>query len=250
MDFSIIFLALSIGILPAIIWLVFWLREDAQNPEPIGLIIKTFVAGGAVVVLVLPVQVLVDRIFPGMGVMAFTFWAFSEEAFKFLAAYYVAIRGREDNEPLDPMMYMIVVALGFVAVENVLFIMNPLLQEDMIVREHILEGLLTGNMRFIGASLLHIVSSATIGVALSLNFYKTKLKKISWGIFSFLLAVIIHTVFNLFIINQKDVGIFLTFGTVWAGITILLLIFEKVKTIKSPQASGDTISTGNTSTTI
>lgn len=228
--------ALLGGMLPALIWLVFWLREDARNPEPRWLIFKTFLAGCAAVVLVLPFQKMVDTALPGMGFFAFLIWAMLEESFKWAAAYFVAIRGRDDNEPLDPMIYMITAALGFVALENALFIINPLFQSD------VMGGVLTGNLRFIGASLLHIISSSTIGTALALNFYKPKRIRVLWGIFAFLLAVVFHTTFNLFIISQESLGTFLTFGTVWAGITILMLIFEKVKTI-IPQ--DDSISTAN-----
>lgn len=221
--------ALILGALPALVWLWFWLREDAAHPEPISLIIKTFLAGSLAVVLVLPLQQLVSKIIPEIGMVTFLLWATLEEALKFGAAYFIAIVAKEDNEPLDPLIYMIIAALGFVALENALFIISPLLQEDIV------GGVVTGNLRFIGASLLHIVSSSTIGAALALSFYKPKKERIVWGICAFILAVIFHTVFNLFIIDQNDLGTFLTFATVWSGITILIFIFEKVKTIMPPK---------------
>ncbi len=231
-DFPTIFWALVGGFLPAILWLLFWLREDAKNPESNFLILKTFLAGSAVVILVIPFQKVIADFFPGMGVAAFTLWAILEEAFKFLAAYFIAIRTKaDDDEAIDPMIYMITVALGFVALENALFILNPLIQKD------ILNGVIMGNMRFIGASLLHVVSSATIGLSISLHFYKPLLDKIIWGILAFILAVSFHTVFNLFIVNQNDLGTFITFGAVWVSIIALLLLFEKVKDIKPPLSS-------------
>ena len=144
---------------------------------------------------------------------------------KFAAAYFIAIRNRDDNEPLDPMIYMITATLGFVALENALFIAGPLLERDIV------GGIITGNFRFIGASLLHIVASSVIGSALALTFYKSRKEKVAWGIFAFMLAVLVHTAFNLSIIRQNNMGTFLTFGTVWAGVAILILMFEKVKTV-------------------
>lgn len=235
-NFSSIFWALAGGFLPAILWLIFWLREDSRNPESNILILKTFLAGSVAVILVLPFQKIVADNFPGMGLITFLLWAIIEESFKFLAAYFIAIKNHEDNEPLDPMIFMITAALGFVALENALFIINPLIQNN------ILGGVLTGNMRFIGSSLLHTISSATIGVAFSLNFYKPKMKKVVWVIFAFALAVFFHTIFNIYIINQGDLGTFMTFGSVWAGITLLILMFEKVKSI-TPRKSDETIST-------
>ena len=217
--------ALIGGVVPALFWLYFWLREDS-NPEPLALIIKTFLAGSAMVILVIPFQKVVNNLFLGMGVTAFILWATLEEGFKFAAAYFIAIRSLDDDEPVDPMIYMIVVALGFVALENTLFIVSPLLQKDLI------NGLLTGNLRFIGASLLHIVSSSIIGTAIALNYYKPKAERYLWTVFAFIMAVTFHSVFNLFIINQNDFGTFMTFGMVWSGVAILLLMFEKIKRIK------------------
>ena len=238
-NFSTVFWALVGGFIPAILWLIFWLREDRKNPESNSLIIKTFLAGSLMVILVLPFQIYVNNTFPGMGIVAFMLWATIEESFKFFAAYFVAIRTREDNESIDPMIYMITAALGFVALENALFIINPLIQKD------ILNGVITGNMRFIGSSLLHTVSSGTIGIAMAFNFYKPKTKRIFWELLAFGLAVALHTIFNIFIVNQSDFGTFLTFGIVWAGITLLILMFEKVKSINL-QNIDDEISTADT----
>lgn len=217
--------ALLGGILPASIWLLFWLREDVRRPEPLWRVIFTFLLGMLTVILVLPFQRHIDLWLPGMGVMAFLLWAVCEEGFKFLAGYFGGIRSRDDNEPLDPLIYMITAALGFVALENALFIAKPLLQADIAT------SVLTGNLRFIGASLLHIVASSCVGVALSLSFYKPLRTKIIAAIIGLALAVFVHTAFNLFIVSQNSLGIFLTFGTVWAGVTALIYMFEKVKSV-------------------
>jgi len=222
---NIILLALAGGVLPAILWLLFWLKEDSAHPESPFLILKTFLGGMAVVILVLPFQKMVDDLFPGMTPTTFLWWAGIEEGFKFLAAYFIAIRVREDDEPIDAMIYMITVALGFVALENTLFLTNPLLQKDVA------GAISMGSMRFIGASLLHIISSATIGLGLSLSFFKSRALRFKMTSLAFVAAVIIHAVFNIFILNQTGLGTFAVFGAVWFGVTIILFLFEKIKTI-------------------
>jgi RsiW-degrading membrane proteinase PrsW (M82 family) len=160
--------------------------------------------------------------------MTFFVWAVIEEAFKFLAAYFGGLHSIEDNEPLDPLVYMITAALGFTALENALFIANPLLQQNAA------GTVITGSLRFIGSSLLHTVSSGAIGLALALAFYKRGyVQKVS-GAVGFGLAVFFHTAFNLFIVSEDSLSSFLTFATVWAGVAVLLLAFEKVKTMKKP----------------
>jgi RsiW-degrading membrane proteinase PrsW (M82 family) len=237
-DISIIIFSLVGGILPALIWLHFWLREDAYHPEPLYLIMSVFLAGAVSVILVVPFEEMVNNAYFGMNSVIILLWALIEEASKFLAAYFIALRGQEDNEPLDPMIYMIVAALGFVALENALFIRSEFIQGGAV------NGILIGNLRFIGASLLHIVSSSVIGSALALNFYKSKKEKFLWFIFAVITAVLIHAAFNMALMSNNDLGMFTIFGAVWLGITALILMFEKVKTIVSPkQASASEVST-------
>jgi RsiW-degrading membrane proteinase PrsW (M82 family) len=121
---------------------------------------------------------------------------------------------------------MITAALGFVALENTLFIFNPLLQQDLV------GGLITGNFRFIGSSLLHILSSSMIGAGISVSFYQSKKIKKRDFLLGFIIAVLIHTVFNMFILSQQGYGVFKTFGILWLGVMIMMLLFEKVKGIK------------------
>ena len=186
-----LFLSLIAGIIPAVIWLLFWLREDRARPEPRGLLMLTFIAGMIAVPLVIPFQ----KITQSQDLnLTFLIWAAIEEIFKFGAAYIVALRREEDNEPIDPLIYMMTVALGFTAMENAIFVFNPLLDGSYT------ESLITGNIRFIGASLLHTISSATIGIAMGLTFYKSRLRKtveLGGGI---IIAIVLHTAFNLFII--------------------------------------------------
>jgi len=224
----IILYALLGGILPALIWLAFWQTEDKKRPEPRGLIIRTFLLGALAVPLVIPFQRMVLAHYQEVGLVTFFFWAVLEEAFKFGAAYIGGLASISDDEPLDPLIYMITAALGFTALENALFIANPLLQQD------IAGTVVTGSLRFIGSSLLHTVSSGTIGLALALAFYKRSYVKKLSSIVGFAFAVFFHTAFNIFILNQGSMSSFLTFAVVWSGIALLLLAFEKVKTMKRP----------------
>lgn len=215
------------GILPALIWLFFWLHEDSKRPEPRGLILATFVLGMLSVVLVLPFQKAVDVIFPGTGVIAFFLWAILEEGFKLGAAFTGGLRTKENNEPIDAMIYMITAALGFTALENSLFILNPLLQADLA------GGVMTSGLRFIGASLLHTVSSGIIGTALALSFYKKMGRRVLDVSIAFAIAVVFHTIFNLFVIHESQMSTPIAFAGVWVAVAILLLFFERIKALRT-----------------
>jgi RsiW-degrading membrane proteinase PrsW (M82 family) len=214
------------GVLPALLWLAFWLREDYRHPEPRGLIMKTFMLGMISVVFVLPFQKIVDNFFPGMTLVAILSWVVLEELFKFGAAYFGGLKSIEDNEPIDPIIYMITAALGFVALENALFLFGSLIGESII------DSVITGNLRFIGASLLHVVSSGIVGISLALSFYKGMWTHIVMTTLALLVAVAFHATFNLSIVNWGNSGAMLAFGLVWVGVVLLLLAFEKAKTIR------------------
>lgn len=223
--------------MPALLWLFFWLREDSKRPEPKGRLAETFLAGMVAVLLVLPFQKGVATVYPVLGFMPFLLWAILEEVFKFGAAYFVALRSRDDDEPLDPVIYMITAALGFVALENALFIWNPLLEQNIPA------ALSTGGLRFLGASLLHVVASGAVGVALGLSFYfKSKGRKLMYAFVGLSLSIIFHVAFNLFILSNDGLGTIETFVFVWLCAGALLLAFERIKRI-APSETRDIINT-------
>lgn len=217
-------LSFFVGLIPALVWLWFWLKEDA-HPEPVKNLTLSFLGGMLAVLLVLPLQKLVYDYLSNSGALAFSLWATLEELAKFGFVYYIALKRKVADEPVDDMIYLIVGALGFVTLENTLFLLEPIKNGDII------KTIINSNLRFLGASLVHIMSSATIGICMALSFYKEKNIKREYTIFGIILAIILHTGFNLFIINQVDGNIFFIFGMVWVGIIIVLLLFEKVKNI-------------------
>jgi RsiW-degrading membrane proteinase PrsW (M82 family) len=215
--------ALLGGLIPAILWLWFWRREDRLHPEPRRLILLAFIMGMLTIPFVVPIQKYTAVIFSG-GLLIFI-WAAIEEILKFSFAYFSVLRNKEVNEPIDSVIYMITVALGFAALENALFLIEPLAGERFI------EGIVTGNFRFFGATLLHVLSSATVGVFMAFAFYKSKAQKFLYTTLGIILAISLHTLFNFSIINSNETNILLVFAFVWIGIIILLLLLEHIKSI-------------------
>ncbi len=218
-------LAFLLGLIPALIWLWFWLKEDT-HPEPHKMLTLSFVGGMVTVLFVLPLQRLVYNHLGGDEFWSFSLWASIEEVMKFVFIYFIALRNKVTDEPVDDMIYLIVGALGFVTLENTLFLVDP-------IREGNLMGtIINGNLRFIGASLLHIMSSATIGIFMGLSFYKPIFERRVYTLVGIMVAIVLHTSFNLFILNGAPENIFFIFGMVWLSIVVLLLLFEKVKHIR------------------
>ncbi len=221
MSGEVLLIAVLGGILPALLWLTFWLMEDRCDPEPKRYIFFCFIAGMAAVPLVLPLERSLAPYLHGSQLLLA--WAAIEELFKFGAAYIAALRFRVFDEPLDGVIYLVTAALGFSALENVFFLVTPVGDGD------ILRTIVTGDLRFIGAMLLHTLASATIGVSLALSFYKSVGTRRLAALLGVVLAIALHTLFNFFILKSGSGSTFVVFLTVWLGIVALLFAIEQVK---------------------
>lgn len=209
------------GVTPTLVWLWFWLQENRRAPEPTGLIILTFIMGMLAVVLVLPIQEFIAT-FSLPEIKLITLWASAEELVKY-AVVAVAVLGLKSvNKPIDYAIYMITGALGFAALENTLFLINPIELQDTTV------GLLTGNLRFLGSTVLHAAASAIVGIGLGLAFKKSKLRRFVYFVIGMITAMAVHSIFNyLLIVNSRSV--FIPFAFVWVITLIVILAFEQLR---------------------
>lgn len=233
-----VFFALVGGLLPALFWLWFWLKED-KNPEPRRVLILTFLGGMmmAVVALFLEqiaqfvIKGVMGYIFPSLTLFVLLFvWAAIEEIAKYAAARKIAFRLPCFDEPVDALIYLITAALGFAALENVLFLIKVFGTQGMLV------GFITGNLRFLGATLLHVITSATLGASIAFSFFHKEkiIRNILGGL---LLATILHTAFNFFIINSGGGSLFGILIPLWIAVIILLFVFEKIKGLSAKGGS-------------
>ncbi|MFA5651834.1 MAG: PrsW family glutamic-type intramembrane protease [Candidatus Paceibacterota bacterium] len=247
-----IIFAFTSGLIPTLVWLLFWMSEDKKNPEPKSMIALAFI-GGMVAVFV---SLFLEKYLYGLGLknlfytgflkeilswfdvlskqsgvfldkvlLVVVFAPIIEELSKFIMAYVLVLRSQADDEPLDPMIYMITTALGFAAIENMLFLINPFENHDVIL------SIFTGNMRFIGATLLHTVSSATIALFISFNFFTSRLKKLIFTLLGIVCSIIMHGVFNFFMIGNQEASI-MALELIWIAVIIILLAIEKIKKIR------------------
>jgi len=212
------YLPIIIGLLPGFAWLIFYLEED-PHPEPKKLILETFVAGAISTFIVLGFQTLFNNVADGYGIVQYSFLSFLalsaiEEFFKFGAArVVVGEHQNEFDEPVDAMIYIIVAALGFATVENIAAASNA---ADVAIE--------TTTLRFIGATLLHTLSSGLLGYFWARSLLE---KKQSILLVGFALATVLHAIFNYLIIRFEPVVIPTTFLMIFA--LFILYDFEKLK---------------------
>lgn len=245
-DIATFLLAFIGGGLPPLIWLWFWLKEDERNPEPRLLIAATFIGGMIAVPVALFVeQRLVDTFFPhfftDIGLSLFIslfFIVLVEEVVKFLAFAGVALPNKNFNEPVDSLVYLITAALGFAALENSLFLIDslsyaaPQLLSGEIVSANLPPVFINNSLRFIGANVLHVVSSGIIGIFLGYAFYKSTARKVLYGFIGIVLATLLHALFNFSIISLENKPLVVFMG-LWVVAIILIFFFERIKNVTS-----------------
>jgi RsiW-degrading membrane proteinase PrsW (M82 family) len=215
--------ALIGGILPALLWLWFWLKEDKAHPEPKKIIFAAFAFG----MLGVPVAVFLEKFvldeIGSISLVLFIIWAVIEEFVKYAAAILSGLRSKYFDEPIDAVMYLISAALGFAALENVFFIFSSVLDGGFA------DGLITGQLRFVGASLLHIAGSALVGFSIAFSLCESNVKKWLYHWIGLLTAIALHTAFNYLIMISNGKYLLNIFALLWGVIVIIIILFEKVK---------------------
>jgi protease PrsW len=221
-DPKIIGLALIEGILPSIFWLWFWLKEDNKRQEPRGILIIVFIMGMLSTICVLPIQKFIQT-HVTLSELQIILFASAEEIIKYLAVLIILYRTKYTDEPIEWPIYLITVGLGFAAFENFLFLLKPLsMGQDTV-------GLLTGQLRFLGSTLLHAITSGIIGIALGISIYMGSFKRKIYLLIGIIFAITLHSLFNFFIIRNGGTDFLKVFGFLWVTTIVVMLLFEKVR---------------------
>lgn len=222
------------GLLPALVWLYFLLKEDYRHPEPRSILFLAFLAGMIAVPLAVPLESLFReyafKAFPGCSpylplcLPIITGWAVVEEVLKYILCAAFVLWRKDVDEPIDLVIYMLTTALGFAALENALFIFAPIAAHDFLA------ALATDNLRFMGSTLLHVIASSAIGFMLALAHSLPRYVRGFVGACGLILAISLHTTFNFLIIPRGDTHSILTaFLFVWGGAVVFFGLFELLK---------------------
>lgn len=153
--------------------------------------------------------------------------AFVEEFLKYLVVKWRVFNHHEFDEPVDAMIYMIVAALGFAAMENIIIFL------PMVFNFQIMDTFLTSVMRFLGATFLHALCSGLLGYFLALSFryaengFKIMLK-------GMIVAVFLHGLYDFSIMDiEGNLKFFLPLLILFGLAVFASWSFRKVKTFKS-----------------
>ncbi len=128
--------------------------RDKYEKEPFGLLFRALLAGMLICFPVILVESLLSVFSESFGTYrsvydAFVVAAFTEEAFKFTALYFLFWKSPNFNERFDGLVYAVFISLGFAGFENILYVMKGGMQVGWIraftaVPSHALDGVVMG----------------------------------------------------------------------------------------------------------
>jgi RsiW-degrading membrane proteinase PrsW (M82 family) len=152
--------------------------------------------------------------------------ALIEEILKYLVVRGKVLRSPELDEPIDVMLYMIIAALGFAALENILILWGN-------QRINLSETLWISGIRFISATFLHALVSGTFGYFLALSLFDIKnQKKLLFGGLG--AAIALHGFYDLFIIEIEGVMKIIIPGIILISLALFISWgFRRLKKMKS-----------------
>ncbi len=124
-----IFTIISLAIIPVIVLVIFLLVVDRHDREPMRLLGKVFLFGMISSIPILVVEMILVNFNVFAGILGIIFQAFivaglTEEFMKRMVVMKTAYRHPAFNEKMDGIIYCAFAALGFAAVENVMYLFS------------------------------------------------------------------------------------------------------------------------------
>jgi len=179
-------LIVSAALAPALFFVWYFYRVDIYEPEPKLKVIKMFFLGCASTVAATGVHYLL------WGIPFFRYaWTGApliEETMKFLFCFFFIFKDAEFDEPVDGLVYSSAAALGFAAVENILYCYNAF-NNDQLLEVAAVRALLSVPA--------HALSSGFWGYAMGVAKFinRKKIIILSAGV---VLSITSHGLFNFF----------------------------------------------------
>ena len=119
---------IALALAPGIAICLFIFYKDVYNREPKLNLIVSFILG---CVAIFPAiwfeqafSYTIDGTITGVAIFSYAVVGFSEEASKFLGLRFYSYRQKSFDEPLDGIVYGVMVSMGFATLENVMYVMK------------------------------------------------------------------------------------------------------------------------------
>lgn len=201
-----------IAIVPPILIAYYIYKKDIYEREPRKYLVNSFLFGCISVIPILIFEIIFnENLFDSLFMYVFFGIALVEEGFKFIFLRFYMYKKSEFNEPMDGIVYAVMVSLGFATVENISYVFGNVGTE-----------LSVGILRMFTAIPLHAVCGVILGYYVGkAKFSSEPEKEMIIGLF---LATLVHALYNYFI--------FLGTAFVFSIIVLIIAIVYSKKAIK------------------
>ncbi len=119
---------IALALAPGIAICMFIFYKDVYNREPKLNLIVSFILGCVAIFPAIWFEqafgYTIDGTVTGVAIFSYAIVGFSEEASKFLGLRFYAYRQKSFDEPLDGIVYSVMVSMGFATLENVMYVMK------------------------------------------------------------------------------------------------------------------------------
>lgn len=203
------FVILALALAPTTAVMLYIYLRDRHEPEPLGLLVLSFLYGGVSTMLTLLISWPVNILFltkpddaVHLFINAFFKVALIEEFSKFFFVRFVLFYNKNFNEPYDGIVYAVMVGMGFATLENVIYVYQY--------------GFTTGIMRMFTAVPAHATFAIIMGYFLGKAKF-THRKVIYFSMLSLLAAAAFHGTYDYLLFISYTPGL-------WIGAAISLAI--------------------------
>jgi RsiW-degrading membrane proteinase PrsW (M82 family) len=217
-----VFLALTLAVLPGIILAMIMYIKDQKEPEPLHLLVFAFFLGMLAFIAIIKPEESVEKLFAGSysqfeskAFHAFAAVAFVEESAKFIIIRGVFYKNKHFNEPLDGIVYSVMVSLGFATLENIFYVLN--------------DGIESGFLRMFSAIPAHAMFAVVMGYYLGIARFQIK-KEHLFAFLGLFYAIILHGTYDYFLFISFIPGM-------WIGavISLIIALFLSIRSINLHQ---------------
>ena len=205
---------LVLAVAPPLLIAYYVYQKDKYDKEPKSLIIKSFLFGCLGIIPAIFLELFVEGIFTNLFLYVFIGIALVEEGVKYFFLKKYLFNKADFNEPMDGIVYAVMISLGFATVENIAYVLNNEGQEMNVAL-----------IRMFTAIPLHAVCGVILGYFVGLaKFSNNKNILLYKGLF---LATLVHALYNYFI--------FLGQGLILSIIALVVAIYYSNKAINIHQ---------------
>jgi len=205
---------LILAVAPPLLIAYYVYQKDKYDKEPKSLIIKSFLFGCLGIIPAIFLEIFAEGMFTNLFLYVFIGIAFVEEGVKYFFLKKYLFNNKEFNEPMDGIVYAVMISLGFATVENIAYVFNNQGQEINVAL-----------IRMFTAIPLHAACGVILGYFVGLaKFSDNKNILLYKGLF---LATLVHALYNYFI--------FLGEGFILSIIALAVAVYYSKKAINIHQ---------------